>query len=248
MNTTLCLLVRTVLSILLVTLGACSMKPDVVGGAGRFSGEGDHEVFVVSHDWHTGLVVSAEAVMARVPGLTRRFEPSGYLEFGWGDRGFYQAPEYSFGLAAHAIAWPTDTVLQVVEVPVSPRMSFPHSQVRLLCASEAQHRALLAFITRSFAHDQGGKIIALGHGIYGNSEFFAATGEYHLLNTCNNWTAKGLASLGMDISVSATFTAEGLMDFLTGQEFGDSVHSSCSPGSGNNHPAFGNGQGRSAPE
>jgi uncharacterized protein (TIGR02117 family) len=202
----------------------------------------------VGHDWHTGLVVSAKAITARVPGLRARFGPAAYLEFGWGDRGFYQAPQVDFGLAAHAIAWPTDTVLHVVEIPVSPRVSFARSQVRLLCTSQMQQRALLDFIARSFARGPGGEISALGRGIYGNSEFFAATGTYHLFNTCNSWTAKGLKSLGIDMAASSTFTAERVMDQLAAQDLGDTVQSDCSSASSHGHAAAGFDRGRSTGE
>jgi hypothetical protein len=37
-------------------------------------------------------------------------------------------------------------------------------------------------------------------------------GRYHLLNTCNKWTAKALYSAGVDISPSITLRSAGVMN------------------------------------
>lgn len=46
-----------------------------------------------------------------LPDLEKRFGSVPFLEFGWGDKGFYQAETISAGLALQAMFWPTDAVM-----------------------------------------------------------------------------------------------------------------------------------------
>ena len=55
----------------------------------------------------------------------------------------------------------------------------------------------------------------LQKGIYGDSQFYSGVGDFYLMNTCNRWTAKGLKSIGMDISPTLKLTAGSVMNYLT---------------------------------
>jgi len=57
--------------------------------------------------------------------------------------------------------------------------------------------------------------LELQKGIYGDSQFYSAVGDFYLMNTCNRWTAKGLKSIGMDISPTLKLTAGSVMNYLT---------------------------------
>jgi uncharacterized protein (TIGR02117 family) len=208
----------TLFPCLLLLLHGCSTKPDAVIGTEPFSGRGDQAVFVISHGWHTGIALPAQWLTAKIPVLKKRFEGARYLEVGWGDEAFYQSEEFAFNIAARAALWPTDAVVHVVELPVSPESYFVESEVVILCASAAQLHALTAFIERSFARDAGDNIISRQRGIYGNSQFYAGAGDFHLFNTCNKWTANGLQSLGMDINPAFKFTADSIMAYLAAGE------------------------------
>ncbi|MGF1761592.1 DUF2459 domain-containing protein, partial [Photobacterium sagamiensis] len=80
-----------VILILLMILSGCSSKPLIVNNPEEFTGLGGNEVYVVSHGLHTGFVIPAPAIQEVVPELKRRFGDTPYIEFGWGDKGFYQA-------------------------------------------------------------------------------------------------------------------------------------------------------------
>ena len=58
----------------------------------------------------------------------------------------------------------------------------------------------------------------MNHGIYGDSQFYKAKGEFHIFNTCNKWTAKGLESAGMNISTTFKLTASSIMCLLVSQK------------------------------
>ena len=76
---------------------------------------------------------------------------------------------------------------------------------------------LLQFIENSFLKNHKGDVVALKNGLYGNSQFYKAEGDYYLMNTCNKWTAKGLYSAGLDIFTTFKLTSDSVMDFIEGE-------------------------------
>ena len=168
-------------------------------------------VYVVSHGWHTGFVIPADALQARIPALKTRFTDTLFLEIGWGDKGFYQAQEITTGLTLRAMFWSSGSILHVVAVPHNVRRYFANSEQASLCLSERNYTALLDFIAASFAKDPQGQVQPLKQGIYGDSQFYEGAGTYHLFNTCNKWTAKGLQQAGFDLSPTFKLTAGSVM-------------------------------------
>jgi uncharacterized protein (TIGR02117 family) len=201
--------------IFLLTLFGCSDNPKVVHYPEKYSGLGHNEVYVVSHAWHTGFVIPSTKVYEVIPPLEKRFGGSANIEFGWGDKRFYQAKEITIGLTIRAILWPTDTVVHAVAIPKNVRGYFANSQIYLLCLNDKELSSLVKFVLNSFGKNRLGEVEMLAKGIYGDSQFYKGVGDYHLLNTCNEWTAKGLKSIGMDISPATKLTAESVMRYLS---------------------------------
>lgn len=203
------------LFLLLPVLLACSVGDKKSWDSEPFDNGGQHPVTVVSHGWHTSLVVPAPLLMASLPRLGERFDGAAYIEIGWGDQGFYQASEITLGLALNALLWPTASVIHAVAVPNDVRAFFVNSETQRLCLTEQQLVSVIDFIVASFAIDKHGKVQPLQQGIYGNSQFYRASGSYHMLNTCNTWTARGLQAIGMDIFTVTKLTAGSVMDYLS---------------------------------
>jgi len=200
---------------LLVLINACSALPEVVVPDPKHAEPLIDDIYIVSHGWHTGIVLPAAAIQARLPELKSRFDGVAYLEFGWGDKGFYQAAEITTGLTLQAIFWPTESVMHVVAVNDKAPLAFPHSQSLQICMSDVEYASLLTFIENSFQHtDTSGDLVSMRHGIYGDSQFYAGVGDYYLMNTCNKWTAKALKSAGMDIWSTFKLTAGSIMNYL----------------------------------
>lgn len=204
----------TFLVISIIFLAACSARPYIVKPIRSEEKLDSVQVYVVSHGWHTGFVVPAQFSMSHFPKLRDRFINTPFIEFGWGDKGFYQATEITSGLTLQAIFWPTESVMHVVAVPQKIQHYFPNSEIVELCLSSDQYAALVRFIENSFYKDEAGEIQALHAGIYGDSQFYKGEGNYYLMNTCNKWTAKGLASAGLDIDPTFKLTAGGVMSYL----------------------------------
>ena len=110
----------------------CSSKPHIIEQT-DIAVPSPETIYIVSHGWHTGIVVPAHSIQARLPQLKERFGDIPYIEFGWGDKEFYQAEEVNSGLAVQAIFWPTESVMHTVAVPDRPDIYFPESKVQVLC-------------------------------------------------------------------------------------------------------------------
>ena len=206
---------KNVILLIIIILAGCSAKPYIVSSAKEFEVSGQNEVYVVSHGWHTGFVIPAPEIQGLIPELERQFGNTPYIEFGWGDKGFYQAKETTLGLTLRAIFWPTESVVHSVAVPQKVEEYFSNSEVAKLCLSDGELSALISFISSSFYRDKSGNLLELQKGIYGDSKFYSGVGDFYLMNTCNRWTAKGLKSIGMDISPTLKLTAGSVMNYLT---------------------------------
>ena len=189
-------------------------EPYALAPPAALRGARSAHAFVVSHGWHTGLVIPSAALNARFPALAARFGSPAYYEIGWGDKGFYQAKEVSAALAVRALFWSSGTVVHIVGVAKSPEEEFPASETMRACLTPAQVERLETFVAASIARDAKGSVQRLGPGIYGDSEFYAGVGRYSLVNTCNKWTAKGLQSAGLDVLPPLALTAGGVTFFV----------------------------------
>ncbi len=118
-----------------------------------------------------------------------------YLQFGWGDRIFYmETPSWSEVRptnALRALFAPHNAAALLLKGYDRPPQSGPET-VRCLNLSPADYLALMAFLQASLQRDAQGKPLRLGSGQDGDSSFYAATGQYSILRTCNSWTADGL--------------------------------------------------------
>ncbi len=195
-------------------LSACFSKSYAVKPLNETDAVRGEKIYVVNHGWHTGFVVPARQIQDQLPELKKRFGDTPYIEFGWGDRAFYQAEEITTGLVLKALLWPTESVIHAVAVPEKANEYFLNSAVIKLCLSAAEYSSLISYISNSFLKDENGEILQLQDGIYGDSQFYTAVGHFNLINTCNKWTAKGLQSAGMDISPSFKLTAGSVMNFV----------------------------------
>ena len=195
-------------------LYGCSGAPYTVQPNETTANSPTHQIYIVSHGWHTGLVAPASALNRVLPGLAQRFGSAAFYEIGWGDKGFYQAREITTGLTLQAMFWATGAIVHVVAVADSPYKSFPNSSILEACITKGQLESLITFLANSFIQDESGQIIPLTRGLYGDAQFYEGVGRYYLLNTCNKWTAKGLSSAGYDLLPTFKLTAGSIMDYL----------------------------------
>jgi uncharacterized protein (TIGR02117 family) len=203
--------------LLILFVSACSTRPNVVEHTENFSELGNNPIYIVSHGWHTGIVVPSKNVFVGIPSLLNRFQNTSYIEFGWGDKGFYQAKEITTGLTLQAIFFPTESVVHAVGINNNVFTYFSNSDVQMLFLTDEEIKSLIEFISGSLARDND-DLVATKKGIYGDSQFYKGVGDYYLMNTCNKWTAKGLKSFGMDISPTFKLTSGSVMNYIKAQK------------------------------
>lgn len=205
----------------------CAVQPQIQAPDSTSEHTGNHALYVVSHGWHTGLILPMQCVASRLPGLAEGFavrkvsaDETDWVEIGWGDKGFYQAQEITVGLALRAFFASPGAVLHVVRpetaerpggVPPSPTAYFAGSEVVELRISDQELETVCRFVALSFEQGPDGELLPLGTGLYGDSRFYEAKGRYNALHTCNTWTAKGLASAGIYLEPHGILTARGVM-------------------------------------
>jgi uncharacterized protein (TIGR02117 family) len=181
--------------------------------ASSYADDSPRYIFIVNHGWHSGIIVPAVQAQASMPFLEQRFIHPAYYEFGWGDKGFYQADEITLGLALRALFLITDSVMHVVAIGQQPDIYFSSSELIRLPVTARQLDAILTFIATGF-HIEQGTVSVAEQGIYGDSQFYTGEGSYHLFNTCNSWTAKALAQAGFIEYPGFKLTAAQLMSAL----------------------------------
>ncbi len=156
------------------------------------AGEAAHVNLVVpvktaAYDWGDFLDL---AQLGRNPAAYR------YLKLGWGDRAFYMNTptwgEFQLANALRALFAPNNAAALYVQgygdVPQEPGV-----EVKCIRLSQADYLNLVAFLQASF-QPAAGHPQWLQAGYEPTSSFYAATGHYSILRTCNSWAAEGLES------------------------------------------------------
>lgn len=128
-----------------------------------------------------------------------------YVEFGWGDAAYYQAPDPTLGMTIAAVFWPTPTVMEVIPYQVIAK-DFEDSETVVLHVSDAELHAIVNSIDDSFVQP----IHATGNGYSvaaGRALFYDARGKFHMFRMCNRWTAERLQLAGCSVRPRLIMTA-----------------------------------------
>lgn len=206
----LCLLL--LVSVLACTSPTGTLHPDqpVLSGV-----EGPEEkvrkVYVVSHGWHTGIVLKREDIPEAVWPEVRDFAGTDYLEVGWGDWVYYQSPEPTWGMALKAVFWSTRSVLHVAGFNGPVEKYFFASEIVEIALSERAFRELCQFVSRTHLRVGPGESMETGPGLYAKSRFYAAQGKFHIFRNCNTWVAEALRAAGLPVKPSYAMTAGAVM-------------------------------------
>lgn len=164
-------------------------------------------VYVVSHGWHSGIVVPAALAQAHDWPARREFAQAQYYEVGWGDRAYYQAVDPGWWMGLRALLWPRPGVLQVVALQGPPQTAFPGAPVLAVRVSHQGAQRLAAAIGASHERGADGAPVAFGPALYGQGRFYASVERFHLFATCNVWVARRLRDAGVDLHPSFALTA-----------------------------------------
>ncbi|MBM0743244.1 DUF2459 domain-containing protein [Phormidium sp. CLA17] len=163
-------------------------------------------VYLSSDGFHTNLFVPTKTVVydwtRLTSGIANEFSMGDrYIQFGWGDLRFYmETPNWNQvnpleGLRA-LFFWQNSTTLFVKGHAALPHT--PNEDLKCVRLGKTDYLAMMTFIDRSFQTNPQGQKQRLGSGQDQQSGFYAATGYYSLLNTCNSWTANALRAANVN--------------------------------------------------
>lgn len=178
-------------------------------------------LLVFSHGHHTGLVLPRKALENDLPAITSQLTGD-WLEFGWGDEGFYRSETVTLPLAFRALAYPTPGVMHIATSNRPLHLDYAYAPAHLISLTDSQRQILVQRLKSQFAHDSKGQPVHLGPGRYGTSQFYRAQASFYFPNTCNAWTASHLKAIGYNVYA---VTAPGLLREL--QKPG--ILETCSP-------------------
>ena len=190
-------------------LAACTTAPQLPQSDG---GPRIHEIRVVSNGWHAAIVLPRPDLAAT--GLlpeADQFPDAAFLEFGWGDRAYYPAREKTLGMTLSAVLIRTPAVMHVAGRARAPERTDADTEVVHVALTEGGFRHLVRAIAGEFERLEGDSAEPVSPGLYPDSYFYDARGTFHLLNTCNTWTARMLRAGGVKVSPSGIITADELM-------------------------------------
>jgi uncharacterized protein (TIGR02117 family) len=169
------------------------------------------ELTVVTNGWHSGLVFRAADVNSSFWPEIREFAGAKYVEVGWGDAAFYRKRDPGVWDYLYAALWPSASLLHIREFELFPVY---HDRVTLRLDGAA-YDAVCRFVAGFYAR-KAGRAQAVGEGLYPNSRFYRSGHTYHLLRTCNVWTAQALEAGGVRLDLLKSVRSDDLFLQLRG--------------------------------
>jgi uncharacterized protein (TIGR02117 family) len=167
-------------------------------------------VFIVHDAWHAAIVIKKADIAAVVLPELRDFPSAEYLEFSWGDRDYFPAPDAGVGLALKAAFWSSGSILHVVGFKDAVEKVYPGADIIAINLSVEDFQRLIKFISDTFSRPHPPAPAEARPGLFSNSRFYAAEGKFSLLRTCNTWVAEALSAAGLPISPGYVITAGNL--------------------------------------
>ena len=172
--------------------------------------ENARNIFVVNYGWHTSIVIKKGDIDSSALPELRDFPDAEYVDIGWGDWDYYQAPDPGPGLALKAAFWSRRSVLHVMGFNEAVENYFSGSEIVRIPLSDKAFRMLIEFVAAAFLRPDGAGPVPGLRGLTPNSRFYPATGRFHLFRTCNTWVAEALHAAALPIAPVYAFTAGNL--------------------------------------
>jgi uncharacterized protein (TIGR02117 family) len=123
-----------------------------------------------------------------------------YVAIGWGNKRFYlNTPTWAdltASTAVHALFLLDSSAMHVTyyKLPPSCDANYCHK----ISISPGQYRQLIAYVESALDLHNGQVVLFPGKGYDKDDNFYAATGHYGFLKTCNVWTCGALKAAGVE--------------------------------------------------
>ncbi|MGH7829202.1 MAG: DUF2459 domain-containing protein [Candidatus Binatia bacterium] len=196
--------------ILLIALMAFACAKPMAEPHVRVAGEKAKSVAIAIHGWHSGIVVKKSDISVDSLPEIEDFSGAEYLEIGWGDWEYYQAPDPGWRSALKAALWSSRSVLHVAGFNGPVEKFFPGSEIYGIILSDDEFQRLIGFLSDTFARSDEPALSGVRPGLYGTSRFYPAKGRFHLFRNCNTWVAEALHAAGLPMNPAHVITAANL--------------------------------------
>jgi uncharacterized protein (TIGR02117 family) len=165
-------------------------------------------IIVIAHGWHTDIGLP---VTGKLRAFRRVMPDAGYIVFGAGDRGYFDAPHPTFadGLAALLAGSGIMLASALIRPPSPATERVGTVELRV---TQPELDRLADFVWNSLEHGPDGLPVRVKDGPFPDSIFFAAATPYNATYTCNTWTADALQVAGLPIDASGVLFADQVMD------------------------------------
>jgi uncharacterized protein (TIGR02117 family) len=193
-----------------LSLSACETAPPAKARSADI-GKPRHNIQVTSNGWHSEVVIPAALLPEGAIPETADFPRAEFYAFGWGDADYYPAQDPDIAMTLRAAFTPTPAVVHLVGLPAAPKDLYANAEIIDLEITEEGLTDLVDYLDGSFARKSARRTEVAGPGLYSFSRFYDATGEFHLFNTCNSWTARALATAGLPVKTGGMQRAEDLL-------------------------------------
>jgi uncharacterized protein (TIGR02117 family) len=194
------------------------------GQSAAAESQGHKTILVTRTGWHSGIIIARRDLPEGAIPETADFPDAAYFEFGWGSAEYYPLLQKSIATMIGGVI-PGPAVIHLIGLPKHPRELFPDHETVAFQVTDEEFRRLIAYLGASFDRDGAARIKPSARGHHDFSGFYPATGTFHLLNTCNTWTARGLRAAGIEVRASGLLHAEELMTQLRALARSSSVES-----------------------
>ncbi len=194
---------------LLLLQFACSSLPDTKKIPSQHASQQIHFIY---REWHTSILLTAEAVRAHSRFLQAEAQGTQYIRVGWGDGDYFTGKNKSFGTATKALFLSQYSALQVLSYERSPFADIPAETRVPLAITEPGLRQLIRYIDDSFVLDgvqQPIPLQAYGEGV---GHFYQAQGRYGLFSNCNTWSGRALQAAGLPVRSRLQLTAQSVFE------------------------------------
>jgi uncharacterized protein (TIGR02117 family) len=166
-------------------------------------------VLIVHDAWHAAIVLRKADIPVDILPELKDFPSAEYLEFSWGDRDYFPAPDAGLGLALKAAFWSSGSILHVVGNN-AVRNAYPGAEILEIPVTEEGFQRLTRFIADTFSRPNPPAPAEARPGLFSNGRFYAAEGKFSALRTCNTWVAEALSAAGLPVSPGYVITAGNL--------------------------------------
>ncbi|MBN9508298.1 MAG: DUF2459 domain-containing protein [Alphaproteobacteria bacterium] len=159
-------------------------------------GPAETNIAVVGRGWHTDLCLARDDIHPPLSTLAHDLPAAQFLSFGFGERQYLLSADPGVGEMLSALL-PSRSALLMTALRTTPEEAFGAANVVRLGVSRVAAANVAGFIWESLELSPQGTPIRLRDGPYPGSVFYAGSGTYDALTTCNTWTEQGLRRAGL---------------------------------------------------